>query len=170
MRIHRRCCLQFPHYVINSTHPCRLPRCGVCSQILPPFCRFSNEFKNLTFIYAHVDECPETTQNIRYTPTFHFYRDGERVDEMFGAGEERLRDRLWLHSWLPGFGLQWCCFHVLSYALYLGFMLSWKVLFDVERKGNVKLISVLLVSLPGRSHYFSWCTRKAFYTVIEPWL
>ncbi|KAE8775294.1 Thioredoxin-1 [Hordeum vulgare] len=72
--------------------------CGVCSQILPPFCRFSNEFKNLTFIYAHVDECPETTQNIRYTPTFHFYRDGERVDEMFGAGEERLRDRLWLHS------------------------------------------------------------------------
>ncbi|KAM3369307.1 hypothetical protein ACQJBY_017292 [Aegilops geniculata] len=72
--------------------------CGVCNQILPPFCKFSNEFKNLTFIYAHVDECPETTQNIRYTPTFHFYRDGERVDEMFGAGEERLRDRLWLHS------------------------------------------------------------------------
>ncbi|XP_048556937.1 formin-like protein 5 [Triticum urartu] len=60
--------------------------CGVCNQILPPFYKFSNEFKNLTFVYAHVDECPETTQNIRYTPTFHFYRDGERVDEMFGAG------------------------------------------------------------------------------------
>ncbi|KAM0846292.1 hypothetical protein ACQ4PT_055775 [Festuca glaucescens] len=72
--------------------------CRVCSQILPHFCRFSNEFKNLTFIYAHVDECPETTQNIRYTPSFHFYRDGEKVDEMIGAGEERLHDRLWLHS------------------------------------------------------------------------
>uniref|UniRef100_A0ACD5V5U2 Uncharacterized protein n=3 Tax=Avena sativa TaxID=4498 RepID=A0ACD5V5U2_AVESA len=71
--------------------------CRVCSQIHPHFCRFSNEFKNLTFIYAHVDECPETTQNIRYTPSFHFYRDGEKVDEMIGAGEERLHDRLWLH-------------------------------------------------------------------------
>ncbi|KAL0333392.1 UNVERIFIED_CONTAM: Thioredoxin-like 3-3 [Sesamum angustifolium] len=52
----------------------------------------------LSFVYADIDECPETTQHIRYTPTFHFYRDGERVDEMFGAGEERLHDRLWLHS------------------------------------------------------------------------
>ncbi|GJN26754.1 hypothetical protein PR202_gb14712 [Eleusine coracana subsp. coracana] len=72
--------------------------CRVCSQILPSFCKFSNEFKNLTFIYADIDECPETTQNIRYTPTFHFYRDGERVDEMLGTGEQRLRDRFWLHS------------------------------------------------------------------------
>lgn len=49
-------------------------------------------------MYADIDECPETTQHIRYTPTFHFYRDGERVDAMFGAGQERLHDRLWLHS------------------------------------------------------------------------
>ncbi|KAL0924441.1 hypothetical protein M5K25_005271 [Dendrobium thyrsiflorum] len=72
--------------------------CRVCSQILPTFCHLSGKFKKLSFIYADIDECPETTQNIRYTPTFHFYRDGERVDEMFGTGEERLRDRLWLHS------------------------------------------------------------------------
>ncbi|URE05539.1 Thioredoxin [Musa troglodytarum] len=72
--------------------------CRVCTKILPAFCKLSNEFKNLAFIYADIDECPETTQSIRYTPTFHFYRDGERVDEMLGAGEERLHDRLWLHS------------------------------------------------------------------------
>ncbi|KAJ9181532.1 hypothetical protein P3X46_009655 [Hevea brasiliensis] len=72
--------------------------CGVCSQILPAFCQLSNNFPKQSFIYADIDECPETTQHIRYTPTFHFYRDGERVDEMFGAGEERLHDRLWLHS------------------------------------------------------------------------
>ncbi|XP_022748267.1 thioredoxin-like 3-3 [Durio zibethinus] len=72
--------------------------CGVCSQILPTFCQLSNQFPKLSFVYADIDECPETTQHIRYTPTFHFYRDGERVDEMFGAGEERLQDRLWLHS------------------------------------------------------------------------
>lgn len=72
--------------------------CRVCSQILPTFCQLSNKYPGLSFIYADIDECPETTQHIRYTPTFHFYRDGERVDEMFGAGEERLQDRLWLHS------------------------------------------------------------------------
>ncbi|XP_073112454.1 thioredoxin-like 3-3 isoform X1 [Elaeis guineensis] len=72
--------------------------CRVCSQILPSFCQLSNEFKKFSFIYADIDECPETTLSIRYTPTFHFYRDGERVDEMLGAGEERLHDRLWLHS------------------------------------------------------------------------
>ncbi|KAG8374211.1 hypothetical protein BUALT_Bualt11G0107500 [Buddleja alternifolia] len=72
--------------------------CHVCSQILPAFCQLSNKFPKLSFVYADIDECPETTQHIRYTPTFHFYRDGERVDEMFGAGEERLHDRLWLHS------------------------------------------------------------------------
>ncbi|KAF3795940.1 Thioredoxin-like 3-3 [Nymphaea thermarum] len=72
--------------------------CRICSQILPTFCQLSNEFPNISFVYADIDECPETTQNIRYTPTFRFFRDGERVDEMYGAGEERLRDRLWLHS------------------------------------------------------------------------
>ncbi|XP_061345797.1 thioredoxin-like 3-3 isoform X1 [Gastrolobium bilobum] len=72
--------------------------CRVCSQILPAFCRLSNNFPKLSFIYADIDECPETTQHIRYTPTFQFFRDGERVDEMYGAGEERLHDRLWLHS------------------------------------------------------------------------
>ncbi|KAK2984677.1 hypothetical protein RJ640_006660 [Escallonia rubra] len=72
--------------------------CHVCSQILPTFCQLSSKFPKLSFIYADIDECPDTTQHIRYTPTFHFYRDGERVDEMFGAGEERLHDRLWLQS------------------------------------------------------------------------
>ncbi|XP_072957027.1 thioredoxin-like 3-3 [Typha angustifolia] len=72
--------------------------CRVCSQILPSFCQLSNKFKQLSFIYADIDECPETTQNIRYTPTFQFFRNGEKVDEMLGAGEERLHDRLWLHS------------------------------------------------------------------------
>ncbi|KAL3628968.1 hypothetical protein CASFOL_028014 [Castilleja foliolosa] len=72
--------------------------CGVCSQIFPVFCRLSNKFPKLSFVYADIDECPETTQHIRYTPTFQFYRDGEKVDEMFGTGEDRLHDRLWLHS------------------------------------------------------------------------
>lgn len=73
-------------------------RCRVCNQILPTFWELSKKFPKLSFVYADIDECPETTQNLRYTPTFQFYRDGERVDEMFGGGDERLHDRLWLHS------------------------------------------------------------------------
>ncbi|MBA0684398.1 hypothetical protein Goari_025986 [Gossypium aridum] len=75
---------------------CQLEDCF--NQILPAFCKLSNQFPKFSFVYADIDECPETRQHIRYTSTFHFYRDGERVDEMFGAGEERLHDRLWLHS------------------------------------------------------------------------
>ncbi|KAL1360067.1 hypothetical protein HN51_005410 [Arachis hypogaea] len=44
--------------------------CRVCSEILPAFHRLSNNFPKLSFVYADIDECPETTQHIRYTPTF----------------------------------------------------------------------------------------------------
>ncbi|CAA3020384.1 thioredoxin-like 3-3 [Olea europaea subsp. europaea] len=64
--------------------------------ILPALCQLNKKFPKLSFVYADIDECPETTQRIRCSPTFHFYRDGERVDEMFGAGEERVHDRMWL--------------------------------------------------------------------------
>lgn len=66
--------------------------------MFPAFQKLSNSFQRIKFVYADIDECPETTLHIRYTPTFQFYRDGEKIDEMFGAGEERLNDRLWLHS------------------------------------------------------------------------
>ena len=75
-----------------------LSRCGVCNQTFPAFQELSNSSKRIKFVYADIDECPENTLHIRYTPTFQFYRDGEKVDEMFGAGEERLQDRLWLLS------------------------------------------------------------------------
>ncbi|KAE9590910.1 hypothetical protein Lal_00023334 [Lupinus albus] len=92
--------------ILHTIHSSKFPAvinygaswCSVCSKILPSFSTLSNDFPNLSFIYADIDECPETTQHIRYTPTFQFFRDGQKVDEMYGAGEERLRDRLWLHS------------------------------------------------------------------------
>ncbi|KAK9124158.1 hypothetical protein Sjap_013760 [Stephania japonica] len=88
---------QIMHNIKSSRAPAVI-NYGASCQILPSFCKLSNSFPRLSFVYADIDECPETTQHVRYTPTFHFFRDGERVDEMFGAGEERLHDRLWLHS------------------------------------------------------------------------
>lgn len=72
--------------------------CHVCRDVLSTFCNLSNEYPKSAFIYADVDECPEATKDIRYTPTFRFFRDGDRVDEFYGAGQQRLCDRVWLHS------------------------------------------------------------------------
>ncbi|GLJ44970.1 hypothetical protein SUGI_0946640 [Cryptomeria japonica] len=71
--------------------------CYVCRDILPTFCNLSNEYPNSVFVYADVDECPEVTKDVRYTPTFRFFRDGDVADEFYGAGQQRLRDRAWLH-------------------------------------------------------------------------
>jgi len=75
-----------------------LLRCQACRQMLPTFCNLSNDHASTLFIYADVDKCAGTTQDVRYTPTFRFYQDGNKVDEFYGAGPQRLRDRVWLHS------------------------------------------------------------------------
>lgn len=74
------------------------PWCHACRHMLPTFCNLSNDYESALFIYADVDKCYETTRDVRYTPTFRFYRDGEKVDEFYGAGPQRLRDRVWLHT------------------------------------------------------------------------
>ncbi|CAM6025246.1 unnamed protein product [Sphagnum balticum] len=74
------------------------PWCHACRKMLPTFCNLSNDHADALFIYADVDKCSETTQDVRYTPTFRFYRDGDKVDEFYGAGPQRLRDRVWLHT------------------------------------------------------------------------
>lgn len=82
-------------------------RCHACRQMLPTFCNLSNDYPNSLFIYTDIDECPEETQDVRYTPTFRFYRGGERVDEFYGAGPQRLRDRVWLQAWVDHLFVSW---------------------------------------------------------------
>eukprot|EP00250_Pteridium_aquilinum_P004759 c14958_g1_i1 orf=57-497(+) len=72
--------------------------CHACRQMLPTFCNLSNDYPNALFIYTDIDECPDETQDVRYTPTFRFYRGGDKVDEFYGAGPQRLRDRVWLQA------------------------------------------------------------------------
>eukprot|EP00252_Welwitschia_mirabilis_P025977 TRINITY_DN8316_c2_g2_i3.p1 TRINITY_DN8316_c2_g2~~TRINITY_DN8316_c2_g2_i3.p1 ORF type:complete len:135 (+),score=20.54 TRINITY_DN8316_c2_g2_i3:195-599(+) len=71
--------------------------CHICHDMLPTFYKLSSKYSKSMFIYVDVDECPEATKDVRYTPTFRFIRDGDRVDEFYGAGQQRLRDRAWLH-------------------------------------------------------------------------
>ncbi|CAG9465617.1 unnamed protein product [Pedinophyceae sp. YPF-701] len=54
--------------------------------------------------YGDVAYLKETCdrEGIEYTPTVAFYRDGVKVDEVIGPNEQRLADRLWLHSTRKG--------------------------------------------------------------------
>eukprot|EP00245_Coleochaete_scutata_P004803 TRINITY_DN17800_c0_g1_i1.p1 TRINITY_DN17800_c0_g1~~TRINITY_DN17800_c0_g1_i1.p1 ORF type:complete len:178 (+),score=26.52 TRINITY_DN17800_c0_g1_i1:59-592(+) len=72
------------------------PWCNACKQMLPTFLSLSNEYTKPLFLFVDVDKCFESTKDIQYTPTFRFYKDGEKIDEFYGAGPQRLRDRVWL--------------------------------------------------------------------------
>ncbi|GJP34097.1 hypothetical protein CLOM_g18562 [Closterium sp. NIES-68] len=72
--------------------------CHACSKMLPTFFNLSNEYSRPIFVYADVDKCSQMAEDVRYTPTFRFFREGSKVDEFYGAGPQRLRDRVWLQS------------------------------------------------------------------------
>jgi thioredoxin 1 len=40
-------------------------------------------------------------QDIRYSPSFHVFRNGNRVDEFYGGDVQKMRDRMWLHNDRP---------------------------------------------------------------------
>ncbi|KAJ7569512.1 hypothetical protein O6H91_01G082100 [Diphasiastrum complanatum] len=70
--------------------------CHACKQMLPAFCNLSNKMSSPLFVYVDIDACPEETKAIMYTPTFRFYRNGEKVDEFYGGGPQKLQDHAWL--------------------------------------------------------------------------
>ncbi|GBG75125.1 hypothetical protein CBR_g19638 [Chara braunii] len=74
------------------------PWCQACQGMLPAFYKCSNDFPAPMFVIVDVDKCSKNSENVRYTPTFRFFREGQAVDEFHGAGPQRLRDRVWLQS------------------------------------------------------------------------
>lgn len=55
-------------------------------------------FPNVKYAVAQVDYLDEAAKNVQYTPTFAIFKQGKKVDEFYGANEQQLRDRLWLHA------------------------------------------------------------------------
>ncbi|KXZ44098.1 hypothetical protein GPECTOR_74g712 [Gonium pectorale] len=52
----------------------------------------------LKFAVAQVDTLKDAVKGVKYSPTFHFYRNGRVVDRVLGKEPQRLADHLWLHS------------------------------------------------------------------------
>mmetsp|Transcript_63994 Transcript_63994/g.202485 ORF Transcript_63994/g.202485 Transcript_63994/m.202485 type:complete len:137 (-) Transcript_63994:1171-1581(-) len=73
------------------------PWCDHCKEMIPHFMKVSEEHPKAIFAIADVDRVPEISKNIKFTPTFAFYKKGKMVDEIFGANKQSLRDHLWLH-------------------------------------------------------------------------
>ncbi|XP_044196450.1 thioredoxin [Thunnus albacares] len=68
--------------------------CGPCKQIGPEFVKLSEkpENKNVIFLKVDVDEAEDVSSHcgINCMPTFHFYKNGQKVDEFSGANLQTL--------------------------------------------------------------------------------
>mmetsp|Transcript_47831 Transcript_47831/g.101613 ORF Transcript_47831/g.101613 Transcript_47831/m.101613 type:complete len:106 (+) Transcript_47831:135-452(+) len=70
--------------------------CGPCQMVAPHFEAMSNEFSNAIFVKVDVDAQDKIAQmcGIRAMPTFQFYKDGNKVDELMGANIGALKQKV----------------------------------------------------------------------------
>lgn len=61
--------------------------CGPCQRVAPVFSQLSSRFKDSVFLKVDVDKCQEvaTRQGVSAMPTFHVYRNGNKLEELRGA-------------------------------------------------------------------------------------
>ncbi|RHZ51391.1 thioredoxin family protein [Aspergillus thermomutatus] len=81
---------------------CSATWCGPCKAISPVFQRFSTQedFKNAKFYEIDVDELADVAAElgVRAMPTFMFFKDGQKVDEVVGANPPALEAAIRKHS------------------------------------------------------------------------
>ncbi|XP_005807280.1 thioredoxin-like [Xiphophorus maculatus] len=72
--------------------------CGPCKQIGPQFVALSEqaENKDVVFLKVDVDEAEDVSSQCKIScmPTFHFYKNGEKVFEFSGANLATLKSKL----------------------------------------------------------------------------
>ena len=70
--------------------------CGPCQRIGPKFIEFAGVYSDVVFLKVDVDENAETAEwaGIEAMPTFKFYKNKAEVDELVGASEQALKDKI----------------------------------------------------------------------------
>ncbi|XP_059167084.1 uncharacterized protein LOC131949283 isoform X2 [Physella acuta] len=70
--------------------------CGPCKAIAPHLAKWAEEYDDVTFIKIDVDENEDTAEacGISAMPTFHFYKNGKKVDEIVGANHEKIKEKI----------------------------------------------------------------------------
>ncbi|XP_069575065.1 thioredoxin b [Brachyistius frenatus] len=72
--------------------------CGPCQQIAPQYMKLSEkpENKDVVFLKVDVDEAEDVSSfsEVKCMPTFHFYKNGEKVFEFSGANLTLLKEKV----------------------------------------------------------------------------
>ena len=70
--------------------------CGPCQQIAPKYEAMAAQFQQAKFVKVDVDICKELSQSygVSSMPTFKMIRGGKVVDEMNGADENALKEKI----------------------------------------------------------------------------
>jgi thioredoxin 1 len=67
--------------------------CGPCKRISPYLEKLSEELTDVVFIKVDVDELENVAreQNISAMPTFYLFKNGEKVADLVGASQDKLK-------------------------------------------------------------------------------
>ncbi|XP_028832442.1 thioredoxin-like [Denticeps clupeoides] len=70
--------------------------CGPCQSIAPFFKSLSQDHEDVVFLKVDVDDAQDVAQSceIKCMPTFHFYKEGKKVDEFSGSNQAKLEDMI----------------------------------------------------------------------------
>lgn len=70
--------------------------CGPCKIIAPKVLKMADEFTDVCFAKVNVDENSDTAEaeDITAMPTFKLYKNGNKIDELTGANEAKLREKI----------------------------------------------------------------------------
>ncbi|XP_063085313.1 thioredoxin-like [Cavia porcellus] len=66
--------------------------CGPCNMTKPFFHSLSGKYSNAVFLEVDVDDCQDVAAEceVKYMPTFQFFKKGKKVSEFSGANKEKL--------------------------------------------------------------------------------
>ncbi|XP_062373196.1 thioredoxin [Sardina pilchardus] len=74
--------------------------CGPCQSIAPFYESLSQKYTDAVFLKVDVDDSQDVAQecDIKCMPTFHFYKNGQKVDEFSGSNREKLEEKVTKHK------------------------------------------------------------------------
>lgn len=91
----------YTNHLVTHITPLFPPnRCGPCQSIAPIFVELSESNPDVEFVKVDVDESEDVAAhcNISAMPTFQFYKDGAKVEELRGASASQLKQLIAKHK------------------------------------------------------------------------
>ncbi|KAI8374448.1 thioredoxin-like protein [Radiomyces spectabilis] len=74
--------------------------CGPCKLIAPKFAKLVDVYPDVVFAKVDVDEVADVASHVsvRAMPTFMYFINGNKVDEVVGASLKDIEDKIKTHS------------------------------------------------------------------------